>query len=274
MLVFVCLANLGYLLLVKRVRDLRRFAAVQIYLDVLFAGCLVYLTGAGESNITVVYFACILAASTILGAADGVLVASLATVTVALMHTLTYLAWYYGWVLPLSMPTVPSGPVMGFYGLVAALMAHAIGYYLVAILAGRLARGLSGVRMLNDKILESIHDGVIALDGDRRVCAINRVAMRLMGLPVSNGYTGKLLDVVVSASAEAAVLREVFRGEQPAVSSVVLVSNDGASTPVAVTSSPMRDERARVVGLVVMLIDLTERKRLEEALAQIGRAHV
>ncbi len=268
LLVVVCLANLGYLLVIKRVRRIRRFAAAQIYLDVLFAGALVYVTGAGDSNVTVVYFACILAASTILGLRQGVMVASLATVSVAVMRTLTFLAGRYDWTLPLAMPASPSGPVLGFYGGVASLMAQSVAYYLVAVLAGRLSLGLSGVRMLNDKILESINDGVMALDMDRRVRAINREATRLMGLAGPSAVLGRTLDEATAGSRNVDVLRELFKGEQPAVSSVTLLAADGSETPVAVTSSALRDESGRVVGQVVMWIDQTERKRLEEALAR------
>jgi two-component system sensor histidine kinase PilS (NtrC family) len=265
-LIAVSLVNLGCLLVVKRVRNFRRFAAVQIYLDVGFIGALVYVTGAGESNVTPLYFACILAASTLLGLGQGVMVASLATVCVAAMRTLTFLAGQYGWTLPFVMPDT-AGP-LGFYGGVASLMAQSVAYYLVAILAGRLAHGLSGVRMLNEKILESIEDGLLATDAGRRVRAINHEAMRLLGLSGARTPVGRLLDEVVAGSSNVEVLRELFKGDRPAVSSVTLVSIDGHETPVGVTSSALRDERGRAVGMVVMLIDQTERKRLEEALAR------
>ncbi len=266
-LIAASLVNLGYLLVVKRVRNFRRFTAVQIYLDVCFVGALVYVTGAGESNVTPLYFACILAASTLLGLGQGVMIASLATVCVAAMRTLTFVAGQYGWTLPFVMPDVTGSP-LGFYGGVASLMAQSVAYYLVAILAGRLAHGLSGVRMLNEKILESIEDGLLATDAERRVRAINREAMRLLGLACARPPVGRLLDEVVAGSSNVEVLSELFKGERPGVSLVTLTSSDGRETPVGVTSSALRDERGRDVGMVVMLIDQTERRRLEEALAR------
>ena len=48
------------------------------------------------------------------------------------------------------------------------------------MLAGRLAHGLSSARVLNEKILESISDGMLAIDGDGRVRTANRQAVRLL----------------------------------------------------------------------------------------------
>ena len=160
LLVFVCLVNLMYLVLLKRVRRIRRFAAMQICLDVVFATVLIYLNGAGESNITFLYFACILAASSILGSHPGVMVASMATVMLGLARLLSFLAGHYGWELPWVALTEPGTQVIGVSSSVAYLMAQASAYYLVAALAGRLSRGLTGIRLLNEKILENVTDAV------------------------------------------------------------------------------------------------------------------
>ena len=291
-LVLVSLVNLGYLVLVRRrvpeggegpsrrkrwrflsprpgsPRAVRRFAALQIYLDVLFASGLVYLSGAGESNITFLYFACILAASIVLGLRSSVMVASLATAMQAGMRTLSFLSDHYGWTLPWAQSPGPQLPVMGISSGVAYLMAQAAAYYLVAVLAGRLAHGLSGVRLLNEKILESITDGVLAIDNERRVRLINREALRLLGLPRGTRVEGRTLDEVLTCSRNVEVLRELFECEQPGISQVSLTTAEGPVAPVAITSSVLLEERQKKLGLVVMLIDLTERKRLEEAVAR------
>lgn len=268
LLVIVCLFNLGYLLVIDRLHRARRFAAVQIYVDVLFASALIYLTGVGDSNITFLYFACILAASTILGLRPGVAIASLATVLLAGMTTLSHLAGYYGWELPWVNSRGPMPPAIGISSGVAYLMAQAVAYYLVAILAGRLSHGLSGVRLLNEKILENISDGVLAIDNERHVRSINREAARLLNLPSASDMQDKPLDELIGLSGNGEVLRELFSGEQPSFSQLVLAPADGGTAPVAVTSSALRDERGQRLGLLVTFIDLTERKRLEEALAR------
>jgi two-component system sensor histidine kinase PilS (NtrC family) len=265
-LVMACLANLTYLVLLRHVGRARVFATFQIYLDVLFASALIYLNGAGESSITFLYFACILAASTILGLWPGVAVASLAVTMLAGITIVTFVARHYGWTLPGVDPSRNRVQFTDMYSGVAFLMAQTSAYYLVAVLAGRLAQGMTGVRRLNEKILQSIHDGVLALDEDRHVISMNREAVRLLGLPGRTSCAGRPIDDVLDASGEGEVLKELFRVEHPGVSQVMLRTVEGRPVPVAVTSSGLFDEVGRRLGQVVMLIDLTERKRLEEAL--------
>ncbi|HUW56017.1 MAG TPA: ATP-binding protein [Planctomycetota bacterium] len=267
-LVFVCLVNLMYLVLLKRVRRIRRFAAVQICLDVVFATVLIYLNGAGESNITFLYFACILAASSILGSRPGMMVASMATVMLGLARLVSFLAMHYDWELPWVALTAPGTRVIGVSSSVAYLMAQAIAYYLVAALAGRLSHGLTGIRLLNEKILENVTDAVLVVDNRRRVRSINREATRLLGLPTGAKVVGEALDDVAACSNNARVLRELFGKRQHYVSQLTLVTTDGQTAPVAITLSPLRDERGERLGMVVMFVDLTERRRLEEALAR------
>ncbi len=275
LLVFVCLVNLGYLVLARRVRNLHRFAAVQIYLDVVFASLLIYLNGAGASSITFLYFACILAASTVLGLGPGVVVASLATAMLAGQKVVSFLGDYYRWELPwvrLPDATMTTG---GISSGVAYLMAQAIAYYLVAVLAGRLARGLSGVRILNEKLLENITDAVLVVDSHRRVRSMNRQAMRLLGVSSTVQVVGESLEDVLACSKNPEVLEDLFR-KKPGVRSrsipETLVTIDGRTAPVAITSSPLSDERGKRLGMVVMFVDLTERRRLEEALARAETA--
>ncbi|KPJ56164.1 MAG: hypothetical protein AMS16_02900 [Planctomycetes bacterium DG_58] len=275
LLVFVCLVNLGYLVLVRRVRNLRRFAAVQIYLDVLFVGLLIYLNGAGASNITFLYFACILAASSVLGLGPGVTVASLATAMLAGQKVLSFLAEYYGWALPWVRLPAPAVTMGGISSGVAYLMAQAIAYYLVAVLAGRLARGLTGVRLLNEKLLENVTDAVLVVDRLRRVRSMNRQAMGLLGLSPTVQVVGESLDDVLRCSKNPDVLKNLFRKKQGVSSRSVpgtLLTIDGRTAPVAITSSPLSDERGKRLGMVVMFVDLTERRRLEEALARAETA--
>ncbi|HUU43770.1 MAG TPA: ATP-binding protein [Planctomycetota bacterium] len=268
LLTVVGVVNLVYLVSADRVRSARRFACFQICLDMVFATLLIYLTGAGASNITFVFFGCILAASIILGLRPGVLTASLATVVLAAMKTLTFLAEHYGGTLPWSHSPAGDVALTGISASVAFLLAQAISYHLVAVLAGQLAHGLRGVRLLNEKILESISDGLVAVDNQHHVRLINREAIRLLGLPPGLPMVGRPADELAGFSKNAVVLRELFSGEQPGTGQVSLTTLDGRNAPAAVTASMLRDDRGTPVGLLVMFIDLTERKRLEAAMAR------
>jgi signal transduction histidine kinase len=73
---------------------------------------------------------------------------------------------------------------------------------------------------------------------------------------------------MLTCSTNVEALRELFECEQPGISQVSLATAEGLIAPVAITSSVLLEERRKKLGLVVMLIDLTERKRLEEAVAR------
>jgi len=262
------LVNLVYLVQAERIRRPRRFAAWQICLDVVFATLLIYTTGAGQSNITFLYFGCILAGSILLGLRPGMLIASLATAMLAGMKMLTFFAEHYGWTLPWAYLPGPDMPVMGISTSVGYLLAQAIAYHLVAALAGQLSRGLSGVRLLNEKLLETISDGVLAVDADGRVHATNGEAMRLLGVRPGTAVLGQTLETVFDGSKNAETMRGLFRDERSGVHQTSLVTADGRVAPAAVVASELREESGRCVGWVIMLVDLTERRRLEEAMAR------
>ncbi len=121
--------------------------------------------------------------------------------------------------------------------------------------------------------LSSIGDGVISTDAVGTVTFINPVAQALTGW---------------GEEAVGRPLKEVFRivneetGEPPAENPVdrvirsgriaglanhsLLVSRDGTRRPIDDTASPILDDAGRFVGVVLVLRDVTDRRRLEAEL--------
>lgn len=268
-LVVVCLANLGYLLYMGRVRRPRRFAAVQLLLDLLFVTALTYVNGAGNSNITGLYFAIILAASTLVGPSSGLVVASLATILLANVTMLTFIGQQRGWDLPAvyrnGSEPVPFG---NLYLSIAFLLAQGLAYHLVAILSGRLVARLTGSRIVNEEILQNINEGVLTVDADDRVVYVNREARFLLGLPDQTNPEGMKLADVLSLTRSPRALRAALSDRSVFYRQMELVNRGADRVPVSVTASCLTDERGRRRGRVWVLMDLTERKRMEEALEQ------
>ena len=127
-------------------------------------------------------------------------------------------------------------------------------------------------------VMSSIGDAVITTDLEGRVTLINPVAQIMIGW--------------TEAEAEGRPLMEVFRiiNEQtrrPSESPIVgvlqedpsaglvnyslLVARGGQETPVEGSAEPIKDERGKVIGVVLTFRDITERKRMEKAREQLLR---
>ena len=271
-LVVVCLFNLGYLLLLKGIRRPRRFACVQILLDVLFTTALVYVNGGGSSNLSWLYFASILAASTMVGASTGLVVASLATVGLAYVTLLTFIGFHSHWRFPLVGTMVErTGPFENLTLSISYLLAQGLAFHVVAILSGRLATRLKGTTVLSDELLQNINEGVIAVDADDRVVHLNREARFLLGMDERRNLTGLKLSEVLHDVPVPRLMRKLVEERDIVHEQIDLVSGTGEPTPVGVTGSPLTDERGRHRGMVWMLTDLTEQRQMEEALEQARR---
>jgi PAS domain S-box-containing protein len=122
-------------------------------------------------------------------------------------------------------------------------------------------------------ITNSLGEGVVALDAAGRVTFLNAAAERILGWSDTE-ILGKCLHDEVHdprhngaahQAHECPLLTGLHTGET-ARGEETLVRQDGQLVPVAFTSSPIVSE-GRVTGLVEVLRDITEQKRLEANLA-------
>ena len=116
-------------------------------------------------------------------------------------------------------------------------------------LAGRL-EALQTEEGLLVASLESLHEGVVAVDARRQVMRLNESARRILGVRDAVPFSAHQLphDRVLQQ-----VLERALDGAQPEAAETVL----GART-IAVTARPLGDG-----GALLALLDLTERRRLE-----------
>lgn len=111
--------------------------------------------------------------------------------------------------------------------------------------------------------LQSIADGVIAIDTGRNILLMNRVAETITGWP-SKAALGKSLD-------------EVFRldhpggdssspGGPPGSSFRTVVSRLGEERLIEATDAPILDRSGKLAGSVIVFRDVTEKGRIEDEL--------
>jgi PAS domain S-box-containing protein len=126
--------------------------------------------------------------------------------------------------------------------------------------------------------LRSIGDGVIASNTDGRVTFLNKVAEALtgwsladaVGKPVTevfrivNEHTRKVVDDPVSKVLQTGKIVGL-------ANHTVLLCKGGGEMPLDDSGAPIRDKEGRILGVVLVFRDITERKRAEEELQRLSQ---
>jgi PAS domain S-box-containing protein len=126
--------------------------------------------------------------------------------------------------------------------------------------------------------LSSIGDGVITTDTTGRIVLLNTVAAKLTGWQPERAVGAPLLDVFRIFDDKIRTPRpnpveEVLRANTiiNRTRPIRLIAGDGAEHLIAKTMAPIRDQNGRVIGVVLVFRDVTERQRIEEELIKTER---
>jgi PAS domain S-box-containing protein len=121
--------------------------------------------------------------------------------------------------------------------------------------------------------LESIGDAVIATDPDGRVEFMNLVAQELTGwsaqesLGLHLDQVFRILNEDTRETVESPVAKVLRMGCAVGLANhTLLLRRDGSELPIDDSGAPIRDERGRMHGVVLVFRDLTERHALEREL--------
>ena len=118
--------------------------------------------------------------------------------------------------------------------------------------------------------LESIGDAVVATDAAGVVTFVNAVAVQLLGKPAKDIIGHPLAEVfkIVNEESRRAVDSPVDRVIREGVvvglaNHTVVLRPDGTESPIDDSAAPIRDSEDRLVGVVLVFRDITERKQSE-----------
>ena len=124
-------------------------------------------------------------------------------------------------------------------------------------------------------ILSSIGDGVIVTDPQGIVTFINSIAQSLTGWSETEALAKPLEPVfqVIDERTGKAIENPVAQVIQTNVvvkpgNHALLVTRDNQRVPIDHSAAPMRDDNGKLIGVVLVLRDITERRRNEEAIRQ------
>lgn len=136
-------------------------------------------------------------------------------------------------------------------------------------------RSLEQVLHASDDILELLPVAVCICDLDGRIVQYNRRAVEIWGRAPKPGETHEHFTAAAKYfSADGQQLPEsrvstVLRSGEPVRNEEIVVErHDGSRVAVLIDVDPLRDANGRMLGVVTCFQDITDRKRIHEALQQ------
>ncbi|MGE0708041.1 MAG: nitrogen regulation protein NR(II) [Planctomycetota bacterium] len=263
-----------------RAEVLDRWVVAAVVVDLCLESALVYLTGGiYNQGFAVLYFGTILSAVLLVSEPAGMLVASAATLAMALTAITYWAAANPGsWGDPavsVHLPWVPPE----FYGaavdlrwgrVTANLIGAGFALHGVAFLAGRLPYRVSESRLLFDEILERMGEGVVAIDRRGTILLANAEVRRLLHWQHLRAIPGDRFERVLRRREDRAVL-ELLSKSTDSEAELELPIRGKGMVAVNVRTTVLRDEQGRVRGVIGIFRDLTVHKQLRETERRLAR---
>ncbi len=136
----------------------------------------------------------------------------------------------------------------------------------VAIDNAKLYTRMEEAKIYQENILKNLTGGVITVDKKGKIVVFNQKVQKLTGFP--SRVIGKSFKHVAKGVMGRLVEDTLKRGRGYAQQKVDYLREGGTSVPLAVSTAPLKDADGKVTGAVIVLVDLTEIKRLEQELYQ------
>jgi PAS domain S-box-containing protein len=121
--------------------------------------------------------------------------------------------------------------------------------------------------------LSSIGDAVMATDAQGRITFMNAVAERLTGWPEDEALGRDLTEVfrIINEESRQVVENPVAKVVREGMvvglaNHTVLIARNAVERPIDDSGAPIRDRQGRLIGVVLVFRDVTERKRAEQGL--------
>lgn len=276
-----CVLSVLYLAWLRQTRRVGVLCGLQIWIDLVLVTALVHYTGGIKSLFAFVYIFPILAAAIFLSRRSSLLLAGGSSILYGALiniqlHGLMERAPF------LSTGSIAYDPA---YALLQFFV-NSVAFFLVALLGSQLAERLKeagrkleeqridlrNLRTLHQDIVENIPSGIVTLDLEGRIASFSQSAQRIIGVTAEQIQDKSWRETPFGEIKE---LETFFSAPTPTFSGcsqeLAIRSQDGQSIPIGITLTPLKSSEGRLVGLVGIFQDLTERKKTEARLRQADR---
>jgi two-component system sensor histidine kinase PilS (NtrC family) len=259
-------------------------ARLQFAVDVLLVTWLVWNSDVIHSPYVALYIVIIAVSSLFLGRLDAMVL----SVVCAVAFTACALAMIFGLVSSRSPALVDNS----ISQTIQAVGLFDIAFFVVGLLSARLAerqsrsdvrllaatQSLASLRVLHERIVESIRSGLVTTDLQGRIYTFNKAAEEITGFPVESVrgkdasiFFGEIRDHISDS------LRASDTGEVNPRFETDCLTPEGVHLRLGFSIAPLFSESGNTTGMVITFQDLTQVRALEETsrrqdrLAAIGR---
>lgn len=139
----------------------------------------------------------------------------------------------------------------------------------VAATINDMAEALLDARSLSENIMDSIADGIIAVDTKGNITAFNLAAERITGYTARDIVGKPYQDVFCADLYFHSMLLDTLDTGEPHIGKEISYPVPNGMLWISTSSSLLKNLHGEIIGAVVVFKDLTDRKRLEE---QVNRA--
>lgn len=274
---FFYLVTIAYAFLLKRIRNLRWFAVVQVVIDHLFIAGLIYYTGGKESFFPIAYIFSIIGCGLLFYKRGAFYSASLST----FLYGLILLLQLYGWVSPPGQLVTPEASQV-FYSLVTFLAA----YYIVAFLISTIIEELkkkkteliqkqvdyNQLETFNRNIVQSLDSGLLTIDLNGRINFLNRTAEKIL-----NRKSAQLRNISIDELFPeiSRVVEGLKQAPDPFTDyqryETLLPTPGGGKIYLGFSISPLTDPGGGLIGHTLIFQDITRFKEMEEQMKRYDR---
>jgi two-component system sensor histidine kinase PilS (NtrC family) len=256
--------------------DLRRFAWLQIVVDVVLVTGIIAASGGPRSVFTFLYVLTVLEGCFLAARQGGLAAAGLAGflyVTVVLgRHVLAWLGMAgpaEATALQILTVFLNAGVLMAIALLAGSLAER---YYLAQRSLETQRRDFSDLQAFRDLIFQSVGSGLIAVNPEGRITAFNRAAESITGVAEREAL-GQPWEALFGREVDLAEVRKSVAS--PSAQSpryeIRVRRHDGQQVPVGISFWSLRSGGGEAVGLIGVCQDLSSIKRMEQHVRQADR---
>jgi len=272
------LVTIVYAVLLRKVKDLYRFAFSQIVIDQLFITVLIYFTGGKGSFFPITYIFSVIASSMIFYRRGAFLSASLSS----LLYGLLLLLQLNRWVNPLGEPPIYDASQI-FYSLIIFMAT----FYIVAFLSSAVSEELkkkgkeliqkqvdyNQLEAFNRNIVQSLDSGLLTVDLSGNIKFLNRTGEKILNRAEKNLKDTSIDDLFPKIKGRIEEAEENATVPSPDYQryETLLSNHDGVKIHLGFSISPLTDPEGSLIGHTLIFQDITKFKEMEEEMKRVDK---